>query len=254
MKKYMIPLLLTAAPIFAGEVAPVMTPAPAPCDCPQGWTVGLEVLALKPYQSEGYYDGDFDAGFRGSIGYDFGDCLFVKATGFGYDTDFDETDSTDTIDLSTAFIDLSVGQTFNPSGNLSLSPYVGLCWAKFDETWNNSRGSTYEYDFDGLGVVIGIDGTRSLGNNLSIYGKAKQSVVFGSTDYTYTGDGSNTDKSDNVAFVSELGLGLQYDFTFSNIAANIRAGVEGQWWGGVSDGDSESMGLGGFVLGANFRF
>ena len=212
-----------------------MAPAPAPqADCEQGWTLSLEALYLSPYQSEGSYDeSDNELGGRFSLGYQFSDCLFTKATYFGYSA---ETDSND--DLKVSYIDWVVGQHFNPSEALTLSPYVGLRYVNFEE----DEG---DIDFSGLGVVVGIDATRALANGFSLYGTAKQSIVFGTEEENDT---------DNVAFVSELGVGLQYDFAFSGVDSNIRLGVEGQWWGGVSNDDSESAGLAGFVLGANFRF
>jgi hypothetical protein len=100
-----------------------------------------------------------------------------------------------------------------------------------------------------------------LANGFSLYGTAKQSVVFGSRDqsYSYTNnelpDSSNSDSSDDVLFISELGLGMQYDFSFSNVSSNVRLGVEGQWWAGAGYGEGgDDIGLAGFVVGANFRF
>jgi len=181
-----------------------------------------------------YDDTEYDFGGRISLGYQFSDCLFTKATYFGYETDTDNNGD----ELSVSSIDLVIGQTFKPSDVLTLSPYVGLSYVTVEEDESDT-------EFDGLGVVLGIDVTRSLNNSFSLYATAKQTIAFGTTD-----DG-NTDE-DTVAFISQAGLGVQYDF--SNIDANIRLGVEGQWWGGVSDDDSESFGLAGFVLGANFTF
>lgn len=278
MKNYTLSLLLTTAPLFAGVPAPMMAPAPQ-CDCPQGWTLGLEVLGLRPYQSEGGYDeSDLDVGFRGSVGYEFGDCLFVKLTGFGYETDvLDVTETTGGEfptsfrahgDLEVSYFDLVVGQHFTQCDKLTLSPYVGLRWANFEESFSESESFTggpafvdnANVDFSGLGIVVGIDATRSFGNNFSIYGTAKQSVVFGEADVTNDFDEVDPFTDDRVVFISEFGLGVQYDFSFSSVAANVRLGVEGQWWagpsgfGGGSSGDSENVGLAGFVLGANFRF
>ncbi len=284
MKKYMIPLLLTAAPTFAGEVTPATAPAPQ-SDCPQGWTVGLEALALKAYA--GYSgeqdDADYEFGFRGSVGYEFSDGLFVKFTGFGYSADlYDyknedfgnaDSDYDGSEDLDASYFDLVVGQHFTPSDKFSLSPYLGLRWAQaeqdrkhsFENTLNpdpiNDYTSHNNSDFSGLGIVVGIDATRSLANGFSLYGTAEQSVVFGSRDYSdsYTSsglpNGSYSDSSDDVLFISELGLGMQYDFSFSNVSSNVRLGVEGQWWAGAGYGEgSDDIGLAGFVVGANFRF
>jgi hypothetical protein len=272
MKKHILPLLLTTAPLFAGEPAPVMAPAPK-CDCPQGWTIGLEAMALKAYPGStpgGDTDTDYEFAGRASVGYEFSDCLFVKAIGFWASSDlYDYTDNNGykySGDVDMSYYDLVVGQHFTPGDKTLLSPYVGLRYAMVDHNakqsyqGEGSRHWTYENNLDSLGIVIGVDGTRSLGNNFSLYGTAKQSVLFGTTDYKQkSSDGdSYSSSSDDVVFVSELGLGVQYDFSFSNIAANIRLGAEGQYWtGGSGYGEyygSSDIGLAGFVLGANFRF
>ncbi len=254
----------------AGQTEAPMAPAPQ-SDCEAGWTLGMEAMALRPFQSEGQYDEDgYDFGGRLSLGYQFNDCLFTKVIFFGYKTDtFDESGTFfhDQGDLEVTYLDWVVGQHFKPSDKLTLSPYVGLRWAtfeenasEFDDFGEGTRLEKYGNEFSGLGIVVGIDGTRSLGAGFSLYGTAKQSLVFGSSDnidrVLINGDlaDDDSDSDDRVVSITELGLGVQYDFGFSGIAANIRGGVEGQWWGGLSDDDSENTGLAGFVLGANFRF
>ena len=293
MKNLSVSLLLTT-PLFAGVEAPIMAP-PAP-DCNAGFTVGLEALYLRAYQSDGNFnEGDYDFGGRGSLGYEFNDCLFIKATYFGYSSTVfsDGEDSPSSsfhtdADLDVSYIDLVVGQHFKPSEKLTLSPYVGLRYATYElgihaegrsirtglllgetvTTFNESE------DFSGLGVVVGIDGTRSLGNGFSLYGTVKQSVVFGTTDFSFsqhTESGSlqqnatvnsSSYSDDSVIFISELGLGAQYEFNIGSVAAKVHAGVEGQWWAGIDGGGSQKMssggssntGLAGFVLGADFNF
>ncbi len=239
-------------------------------------------MALRPFQSEGGYNEDgYDFGGRISLGYQFNDGLFTKVSYFGYQADtFDESGDFfhDQGDLEVSSLDAVVGQHFQPSDKLTLSPYAGLRWATFNESidevddFEGIFRYTEEHDFSGFGIVVGIDGTRALGAGFSLYGTARQSMVFGSSDNSFrlTIDGdpqdSGSDSDDRVVSITELGLGVQYDFCFSGVAANIRAGVEGQWWGGLSGasgdgfdgedqgGDSENTGFAGFVLGANFRF
>ena len=250
----------------AGQTETAMAPAPQ-SDCAQGWTLGLEAMALRPFQSEGSYNqDDYDFAGRASVGYQFNDCLFAKVTYFGYSGDTYDKSGTffhDQGDLEVSYLDAVVGQHFKPSEKLALSPYVGLRWATFNEGTNNlSTGegvfrSNSSNDFSGLGIVVGMDGTRALGASFSLYGTAKQSVVFGTNDFSHntsTNGTSPTVSTDRVLSITELGLGVQYDFGFSGLAANVRAGVEGQYWAGLSSDDSENTGLAGFVLGANFRF
>jgi len=285
MKKYTLTLLLTAAPLFAGTPAPV---APAPqYNSEQGWILGLEAMALRPYQSNGAYDNNsYDFAGRGTLGYQFADGLFIKGEYFGFGSDISSTNTLTSTSLeqldgrmSVSYIDLLVGQNFKPTETLKLSPYVGLRWGTFNEGHSDittySRSSNFapgtqingdSLNFSGLGLVVGIDATRALGNSFSLYGTAKESVTFGTADTSsvsafyplgsttassYSNPSSSTDR---VLFVSEFGLGVQYDYCFSNVAANIRLGVEGQWWAGASNWNSENAGLAGFVLGANFRF
>jgi len=288
MKKYTLTLLLTAAPLFAGTPAPV---APAPqYNSEQGFTLGLEPMLLRPFVSSGGFDqSNYEFAGRGSLGYQFADGLFVKATYFGYGTDtVDHTDITTGTSgyldqysgrMSASYIDLVIGQNFKPTETLKLSPYVGLRWVNYQAGYTDFETSPYPVvsttttrpyyaerdDFEGLGIVLGIDATRALGENFSIYGTAKETVAFGTSKYAYKYGSSivtTENSSDTVVSISELGLGVQYDFCFSNVAANIRLGVEGQWWAGVGgasgvgsgSGGSENVGLAGFVLGANFRF
>jgi len=227
---------MLALPVFAGTPATVTAPPP-PAE--QGITLGLEVLALRPYNADDDYGSTgYDAGFRGSLGYQFNDGLFVKGTYFGYKTEVDRED------LKTQYADFVIGQNFKPIEKLSISPFIGARWASFQE-WDKY------VDFDGWGIVVGFDATRALGNDFSLYVNAKQSIVFGSTSTTKN-DG---DKYKNTtASISEIGAGLQYDFCLGGVAGNVRGGVEGQYWAGVSDLNNEDTSLFGFVLGANFRF
>lgn len=316
MKNYTLLLLLSTAPLFAGVSAPAPM-APAPCaDCEQGWTFGLEVLALKPYQDGGdyrsnfgeyrndisgdVYDGDWTAAYRASLGYEFSNCVFTKITFFGatFDTidkgfsdSYEDGNYSDNYkhslsgDMQLSYLDWVIGKHLKASENLTISPFIGLRWATIDQsvtdkyTYNqDDDGTLYseqdkvklDSDFSGLGIVAGADVTYAIGSGFSAYGTFKQSVVWGSQDNSYhetynenddgyTGnsykDHGSDDQSVAVA-ITEAGLGLQYNFQFSSVAANIRLGAEAQYWTGLndsSDGNNEVT-LAGFVLGANFRF
>lgn len=281
MKRYTLILLLTAAPLFAGTQAPVFAPQ---SNTTQGFTLGLEPMAMRSYTSNSHAENNYDFAGRGSLGYQFADGLFVTASYFGYGTDIaDYTAITSPVvappavgyldhysgRLSASFIDLVVGQNFKPTDTLKLSPFVGLRWTTYQVGVTDTQTTPYpvaantttrainssHHDFRGLGIVLGIDATRALGNDFSIYSTAKESVIFGSSKTAVTNFPEVS--SDTVVSISELGLGIQYDFCFSGVASNIRLGVEGQWWaisGNSSLTTSENIGLAGLVLGANFRF
>ena len=269
MKNNTLILLLTASPIFAGAPTPV--PA-SQYNTEQGFTLGIEPMALAPYSSSSWDKNDYTFAGRGSLGYQFTDGLFVTATYFGYGGDLTDHTAITASQLdhysgrmSASYMDLVVGQNFKPTDTLKLSPYVGMRWAVGQQGYTDFSTSPYPVvggtttvpsfasrdDFKGLGIVLGVDATRALGNSFSIYGTAKESVVFGSGKYATTT--SPESSSDTVVSISELGLGLQYDFSFSGITSNIRLGVEGQWWA-LSTFSSSNVGLAGFVMGANFRF
>ena len=177
MKPILLFPLVMALPAFAGTPATV-TPPPPPAE--QGITLGLEALYLRSYQSNGQYSsGDWDFGGRGSLGYQFSDGLFIKATYFGYGSDVqsmlvEKNNDYDVInaELDVSYLDLVVGQNFKPSETLTLSPYVGLRWGTFEESTTDAKyyyegdrfkdGKIRGNDFSGLGIVIGVDATRTV--------------------------------------------------------------------------------------------
>lgn len=279
------PILATAllGTAFAGTSKEVVAPPPAPAGFEAGWTLGLEALALRPFQGNGLYrDSDFDFGGRVSLGYQFEDGLFTRLTYFGYGTDGDADlglvgDILPTFgivdpqyDLEVSYWDLVIGDTFRPTEKLTIAASVGLRQARFDESLSAGfieveqdipRGNLATNKFEGLGIVVGLDVKRKLTDTLSFYITGKQSIVFGKSDIRISDNVGLPielidDQDNTVVSITELGGGLQYDFAFSGVDANIRAGVEGQYWADPSINvlGKESAGLGGFVLGANFRF
>lgn len=291
MKKSLLHLLLSAAPLFAGTPAPVPQASSEPVGAEHGWTLDLEALYLRSFQgSNSFTDKSYDFAGRAALGYQFNDGLFTKVTYFGYqpgdrnDTFEGFSDDLDgnavfneRFNLKVSYLDWTVGQNFKPTAALTLSPSLGLRWATFEETFSehvdDGGGGVHQHyeqaKFEGLGLVAGLDAVRSLGNGFSLYGTAKASIIFGKDHYSrneemimdgMASDGIQVNNSDDhVVAITELGLGAQYDFSFYNITANVRAGVEGQYWTGLGNSHSEmslavNNGIAGFVLGANFRF
>lgn len=263
-------------------------------DCVQGWTLGIEPMALRSFAGESDGEDGYNFGGRASVGYQFNDCFFTQVTYLGYSGDTLDQNSAvianplwhENHNLEINAVDWVFGQHFKPTEKLKLSPFAGLRWATVNQSFDYSEDSAVgapfrslrengdSADFSGLGIVVGIDATRSLSNDFSLYGVVKQSVVFGSSDSNLHSTllvgsaapvvNSASDSRDIVVSISELGFGLQYDFAYTGGAGNIRAGLEGQWWGGLDNSNSSFLdggsingsdfGLAGFSLAANFRF
>ena len=284
-----------AVGLFAALVTPLVAgtsaPDPQAAFAPAGFTLDLDGLFLRAFQgNSSFTDDGYDFAGRAVLGYQFNDSLFTNVTYFGYHpgsrADTFEGFSDDLggnalfqerFNLKASYLDWTVGKNFKPTADLSLSPSLGLRWATFDEDFRelvqDDSGGIHQHHeqgaFEGLGLVAGVDGTRALGNGFSLYGTAKASVMFGKSDYSRNElmimDGMNGERvrvrnsDDQVVTLTELGIGAQYDFSFSNIAASLRAGVEGQLWSGLDNSHSEmslknTQEIAGFVLGAHFRF
>lgn len=241
---------------------------------------------------------NYDFAGRISLGYQFSDGLFTKLTYSGYNsTVLNQTAAfgndgrlwngvdgheviNQNVELDVSSIDAIVGQNFKPSDKLTLSPSAGLRWGKIKikgtesgawyPTTNGAAGGSWadseEDDFSGFGIVLGLDVTRELAYNFSLYASVKQSVQFGENDskfYTQEFDRNGVvlpqsteadySQDQSVLSTTELALGLQYDISS---AANIRAGYEAQWYGGLNNtgGNNGNFGLSGFVVSANYRF
>ena len=300
-------LLLGASSGFAGEPAPyIPAPAPAPeCGSP-GWTVTAAALYLKSYgsgsgligdsflenevgYSAGGYDGDFDWGFRGSIGYERPDGLFFRLVGFWWEGDysrenssFDEFDSEDLSNyknegkIKAYSFDLLIGDTFCPTENTSVEISAGLRYAKLEQDQKISGRENFgegefldgslarDYEFDGWGPTIQIRGRRALTDRWGLYADFQQSFLFGEGDFSntefreefdgddpFSGDLDDKRSSDTIAAISEIRGGIEYLWGWNQIQnAYVRLGAEGQYWWI----DSEDIGLVGGHLEVGFTF
>lgn len=121
---------------------------------------------------------------------------------------------------------LSVEQSYNITGN---DPAVGV-----------ERLSS-QHDFDGLGPTLSIEGRRMFGN-LSVFGIARQSLLFGDRDATVTqvtaGNMTNirTQNNDGVVSMTELELGVEYAREMGGLRPFIQGAFVGQFLTGVGNG------------------
>ena len=267
------PLLTAGTP---SPYVPIPTPEPE-CGNP-GWTVTAAALYLKNYQSSqalseswgGGYDGDFDWGFRGSIGYERLDGLFFRVVGFWYEGDFDYSDiNPDDFEVDSANaggkfkawdIDLLIGDTFCPTENTSLEVSAGLRYAQLEESTRGDyifgppRDETVlsydqEIEFDGWGPTFQIRGRRTLTDRIALYADFQQSFLFG--ERTLRFEGAPEGDSDTLASISEIRGGIEFGWGWNQIQnAYLRLGGEGQFW----LVDSADIGLVGGVAEVGFNF
>ena len=274
--------------LTAGEPAPII-PAPAPECGNAGWTFTAAALYLKSYgtgsaliddeslYSGGTYDGDFDWGFRGSIGYERPDGLFFRLVGFWWEGDYDRKNGSTDFDgdeirrdggSSKAYsFDLLVGDTFCPTQNTSVEVSAGLRYAKVerdqkidavnvgdpDINYSLSR----DLEFDGWGPTFQIRGRRTLTDRIGLYADFQQSFLFGEAELSHTKDGLIDDDwddkgtADTLAAISEIRGGIEFLWGWNQIQnAYLRLGGEGQYWWI----DSDAIGLVGGVAEVGFNF
>lgn len=241
-------LLGAASMAFAGEKSPIMAPPPPPpADCDgcvnPGFYLSGSLLYLNAYNSDiSEFEGEWDLGYRGSVGWESDTGLFVELTGFYHETDYEGENGVVTGDFEAHYIDLVIGDTIH-CGEVCLSVAAGLRYAgfEFNEDWG---GMPQDSDFDGWGPVLAIEATRALSERFGLYATLRQALLFGESEFY---DGTGTYDTDTLASVTEIGAGVHIDLW---TAAFLRLGFEGQYW----LVDDAHVGLFGGVLelGANF--
>jgi hypothetical protein len=201
------------------------------------------VLYLQSYNSDtSDFDGEWDAGFRGGVGWENSSGLFFEVTGFYHDTDWEGEDGAVTGEFEFYYVDFTVGDTIH-CGELCLSVAGGLRWGgnDWDQDWNGSRERS---EFEGIGPVIALEATRSLSEQFAIYVTLRQSLLFGEDTY-------NGFDTDTLASITEIGAGLEYRFGMGMLQTGfVRAGFEGQYW--LEDDSNIGLIGGVFSLGGRF--
>jgi hypothetical protein len=248
-------LIGSTALLTAGEPAPYVAPEPtSSCDAcnDPGWYASATALYLKSYANgvsdleAGGYDGDWDFGARGALGFERPDGLFFELSGFWYDGegDFDDVDSVGA-DIEAWYIDFLVGDNLH-CGEACLDYAFGIRYADSELEVSDDFESVTE-EFDGFGPVLQLRGSRPLSGNFGIYAQFTQAILFGESDFSVDfGEGEReSGDSDTIASITELEGGLQYNFDGGALSdAYIRLGLEGQYW----VGDSVDTGLFGGIL------
>ena len=237
-------VLLAAPAAFAGEPAPYVAPASDCSGCiDPGFYVEGSLLYMNSYNGDiNNYDGDWDLGYRGTVGFENQSGLFAQITGFYYGGDYDVGNSVSG-EVDVFSLDALIGDTVH-CGELCLSIAGGLRYGVLDSDESNTGGNTQSYEFDGWGPVIEIEAERSITERFGLYAELRQALLFGEQE-------SSNGTSDTLSSVTEIGVGVQVNFAAGPVQnAFIRAGIEGQYW----IVDSSDVGLFGGVIKVGGRF
>jgi hypothetical protein len=213
--------------------------------CRRGWIGGAELVWLKPFTSEGQAtDMNYRTGFRGWLGFQREDGLGIRLTGFDY---FQRGGTAATVTprsvVDTNYIDLEVIDSFNIC-NWNLLVGGGI---RYDDTrlvtpLSAGLGGSQDSRFTGAGPVVSAQLARAVNERLSLFGGIRSSILAGSNP-------SQVPADDTLLTIQELQVGGQFNRPLSNGGMGfIRTGIEGQWYSGFADLDSEDLTLmGAFV-------
>ncbi len=211
-----------------------------PCYTP-GLVFGAELTFLRPFQSEGQMAGfDYTAAPRLWIGWQNSNGLGVRFRWFEYDGSGADASSQYT-DVGMETMDLEVTDTFTLGKKWNGLLSAGVRYAEYDE--RSAGGGILETD-GALGLVVGAELYRALTCNLYLFGIGRTAFMY--TDKTNDLGSPNPDSTFSI---SELQVGVEYRRYLSGTTRLFaRAAVEGQYWAGVSDGDTEDTSLIGGVF------
>ena len=213
---------------------------------PSGFTGGTEVSLMKPYQSENSAVGfGRNAAYLGWIGYQGSSGLGARARWWQYD----ERSSNPASDFSRfkfETMDFEATQAFT-LGNMQGLVSGGLRLAEYREEDGGLQSSTPS----AYGLVAGVELRRPVYNKFSLFGTARQSIMFDNQLL----DGGLTPERNVTFTTSELNLGVEYATPLMNTGLDVfgRVAAQAQYWNGMSDTDSEAAGLFGAALTLGIR-
>lgn len=189
---------------------------------------GLEIVALKVFQSEGNYgNNDYQPGVRIWAGVQRSDGLGVRVRWF----DYTQNIGGEVVDIEN--LDLELTDAF------SLGRWDGIVSGGLRYTeFQGDAGINGDFDVDvfATGLTMGLQLNRYVTDRASIFASVQQSILYGN-DIVNPID-------DMVFSITELQLGVQVNRNLcSGATAFLRTGVEADMYTGVSDFDSENVGL-----------
>jgi hypothetical protein len=195
------------------------------CNTCCGCTFSAEALWLRAHDSEAFeHDDDFQRATRWTLGYMNNCGREWRVRYFEYDT---ELSSSDYVQLE--YIDAEYAGRFTLGCNWRGELSGGIRWAQYDEEGDLQYADTY-------GPVLGALVYGPCCYGLDSYASLRQSWQFGSAFDADFGHFS----------VTEVQLGVQYNFCLCGGNGYLRGAVEVQKWEGVYEFDTQDLGLVGF--------
>jgi len=138
-------------------------------------------------------------------------------------------------------VDGDISRYFMVTPKLAFKPRFGIrgAWLtqkyELDQDGTVSNNSEMKNDFSGVGLRAGLETEWDIDRNWSIYGDAAYSLIYGNFELRQEIDnatpGNNLNIRDHfqdLVGMAELGVGIRWDYTFSNdwTALRIQAGWE----------------------------
>ncbi|MBC7854052.1 MAG: hypothetical protein IAF94_11495 [Pirellulaceae bacterium] len=215
--------------------------------CRRGWIAGAELVFLKPFQSEGQLtDMNHRSGFRGWIGFQREDGLGLRLTGFDYfQRGGTAAGAGPRSVVDTSYIDVEAIDSFNVCNwNLLVGGGIRYDDSRIESPLSSGIGGNVNSRFTGAGPVVSVQLTRAVNENISLFGGLRSSILAGSNPTVGAGRADDT-----LLSMQEIQVGGQFNRALGRGGIGfIRSGVEGQWYSGFADGDSEDLTLlGGFI-------
>lgn len=194
---------------------------------------GAEIVALKVFQSGGIFgNNDYQPGARIWLGGQRDDGLGIRARFF----DYTQTIAQEDIDIENFDIEMTDNFCL---GYWNILVSGGARYTEYRE--ENTGVNAFA-----TGLTVGFQGNRALNDRLSLFASLQESIMFGND----VGSGF-----DDVTFtITEVQLGVQANRCLnSGATVFVRTGVEAQYYNGISNADSEMLGLFGFFATLGFQ-
>ena len=215
--------------------------------CRRGLIAGGEVVFLKAFQSEGQLtDQNYRTGFRGWLGWQREDGLGIRLTGFDYfQRGGTAATTTPRSVVDTNYFDIEAIDSFNICNwNLLVGGGIRYDDSRVFSPISTGIGGFPNSRFTGAGPVVSAQLTRAVNERFSLFGGVRSSILAGSNPTVGLGA-----LDDTLLSISEIQMGAQLNRALGRGGIGfIRGGIEGQWYSGFVDGDSEDLTLmGGFL-------